>query len=233
MCVCVCVDPSLQTTLNKVVMRIVYRAQRENTFAAIFRLLQVRLMLPSSRCVVLLHSIRVTDCVCVCVSRAQRCSQSAPASSPVDGVSTPYMQADNSLPPPVERYLVSSLVKLTKYEESPQQRQGAPKVDAPFGAVNCAIILQELHNLFDCLPLKRDPKVRVQEQSSPHADFVFIVGVWPPPAGTRRQAACGCKDGASGHDPRKVHLPPVRHGGPAVQLRCEAVLPHVPGALQP
>ncbi len=34
-------ESNLQSTLNKVTMRIVYRGLRENTFAAIFRLLQV------------------------------------------------------------------------------------------------------------------------------------------------------------------------------------------------
>jgi hypothetical protein len=73
-------------------------------------------------------------------------------------MSSPYAEADSSLPQQVERYLIMLLVRLTKYEDNAQQRQGGAKADTPFACVDCTVILQELHTLFDCLPLKKDPK---------------------------------------------------------------------------
>jgi hypothetical protein len=52
------------------------------------------------------------------------------------------------------------LVKLERYEETPQQRQGGAKAAHPFARVSCAVILQEMHSFFSCLPPKADAKVR-------------------------------------------------------------------------
>lgn len=76
----------------------------------------------------------------------------------IEGLTSPFVPADNALPSQVERYLIMLLVRLTKYEESVQQRQGGVKADTAFACIDCSIVLQELHTLFDCLPLKKDPK---------------------------------------------------------------------------
>ncbi len=68
----------------------------------------------------------------------------------------------------VEKYLIMLLVKLGKYEENPEQRQGGNKADAPFAKVDCSVILQEMHSFFECLPVKQDTKVCVCT-AAPHS----------------------------------------------------------------
>ncbi len=60
--------------------------------------------------------------------------------------------------PQVEKYLIMLLVKLTKYEENPQQRQGGLKATSAFARVDCSVILGEMHSFFECLPVKQDTK---------------------------------------------------------------------------
>ncbi len=52
------------------------------------------------------------------------------------------------------------LVKLTRYEENAEQRQGGLKAETPFARVNCAVILEEMHSFLECLPVKQDTMVR-------------------------------------------------------------------------
>ena len=51
------------------------------------------------------------------------------------------------------------LVKLGRYEDNPEQRQGGEKAEGPFAKVDCSVILQEMHSFFECLPPKDDVKV--------------------------------------------------------------------------
>ena len=78
--------------------------------------------------------------------------------SPVasDGAGSPAV----GLSPRVENFLIGILRQLSKYEQNVEQRQGGSAATCAFACVDCEVIFNEMHALFDCMPLKKDAKVR-------------------------------------------------------------------------
>jgi hypothetical protein len=114
----------------------------------------------------------------------------------------------------IENYLAMLLVKLGKYEENAQQRQGGVKADKPFARVDCSVILREMHLLLEKMPLKQDTKVCSGAVPCCHVAVRPITPscVWVLLSGARREASCSGQVGSARPRQRARRGVGARHG---------------------